>query len=275
MTEPAVLYSRDGHVGVLTLNRPDQRNAMTPELLGDFAVAVERAKADRGARAVVLVGTGSCFSAGADLHSSLKTGDPNGLPHERSFAMYAPFLELRNVGVPVIAALQGHAVGGGFGLSLMADIRIANERDKYGANFARLGLHSGMAISFMLPRLVGVSRASELLYTGRLVIGAEAERIGLVSEALPGEQVFPRAMELAGEIALSLPARRASDEADHEDAPGLGRGGRRAARGAAAERVAHHRGRRRGPGRHAREARPPVRGRLTRAPCPLGDRRAS
>ncbi|MBK7150492.1 MAG: enoyl-CoA hydratase/isomerase family protein [Sandaracinaceae bacterium] len=205
MTEPAVLYSRDGHVGVLTLNRPDQRNAMTPELLGDFAVAVERAKADRGARAVVLVGTGSCFSAGADLHSSLKTGDPNGLPHERSFAMYAPFLELRNVGVPVIAALQGHAVGGGFGLSLMADIRIANERDKYGANFARLGLHSGMAISFMLPRLVGVSRASELLYTGRLVIGAEAERIGLVSEALPGEQVFPRAMELAGEIALSSP----------------------------------------------------------------------
>lgn len=205
MTEAAVLYSRTGHIGVLTLNRPDQRNAMTPELLSDFAVAVAEAKADRGARAVVLVGRGSCFSAGADLHSSLKTGDPNALPHERSFAMYEPFLELRNVRVPVIAALQGHAVGGGFGLSLMADIRIANERDKYGANFARLGIHSGMAISFMLPRLIGVSRAAELLYTGRLVIGAEAERIGLVSEALPGEQVLPRAMALAEEIAISSP----------------------------------------------------------------------
>ncbi|MCA9575436.1 MAG: enoyl-CoA hydratase/isomerase family protein [Sandaracinaceae bacterium] len=205
MTEPAVTYGRDGYIGVLTLNRPDERNAMTPELLSGFAVAAAEARADRGARAVVLVGRGSCFSAGADLHSSLKAGDASALPHERSYAMYEPFLSLRHVRVPVIAALQGHAVGGGFGLSLMADIRIANERDKYGANFARLGIHSGMAISFMLPRLVGVSRASEMLYTGRLVTGREAERIGLVSEALPGEDVLPRAMALAGEIALSSP----------------------------------------------------------------------
>lgn len=200
----AVLYSRDAHVGVLTLNRPDARNAMSPELLGAFDVAVKQAIADDGARAVVLQGTGSCFSAGADLRSSLQTGAA-ALPFERSFAMYDPFLKLRDVPVPVICAMQGHAVGGGFGLSLMADIRICAENAKVGANFVRLGIHPGMAISYVLPRLIGVSRASEMLYTGKLVRGHQAAEMGLVSEALPADDVIPRAMALAEEIAEAAP----------------------------------------------------------------------
>ena len=127
------------------------------------------------------------------------------MPHERSYAMYTPFLKLLDVEVPVIAAMNGHAVGGGFGLSLLADIRIANEASKYGATFAKLGLHSGMAISYLLPRLIGVARAAELLFTGRLVSGRQAATMGLVSEALSEKDVLPHAIRLADEIAANAP----------------------------------------------------------------------
>lgn len=202
----AAYYARDGHIGVITLNRPDNRNSMTPDLLDAFARAVGRAARDRNARCVVIVGKGNCFSAGADFHSvTQRKGRGTTLPHQRSFAMYEPFLSVLDIAVPVVGALNGHAVGGGFGLSLMCDIRIANVDAKYGANFTKLGLSPGMAISYLLPRLVGLERASEMLYTGRLVKGAEAERIGLVSRAVAGDEVLPAAMELAAAIAASAP----------------------------------------------------------------------
>lgn len=205
MTEPAALYRSEARVGFVTLNRPDQRNSMTPELLDAFARAIEEARADREIRCLVVTGAGDCFSVGADLRVSLQRDGADRPPHLASFAMYEPFLKVLEVEVPVIAALNGHAVGGGFGLSLLTDIRFANQDSKYGANFAKLGLHSGLGISYLLPRIVGASRAAELLFTGRLVRGTEAARIGLVSEALPGGQVLPRAVEVAQEIAGAAP----------------------------------------------------------------------
>lgn len=199
----AVRYERHGLVGEIVLDRPDNRNSMTPELLGAFAEASASARADREARCVIVRGEGSCFSAGADFKATLQL--EGGLPHERSYAMYAPFLSLLDVEVPVIGALNGHAVGGGFGLALVCDIRIASRDARYGANFTRLGLHSGMAISYLLPRLVGSSRACEMLFTGRLVSGEEAERIGLVSRAVAADAVVPEARSLAEEIAASAP----------------------------------------------------------------------
>lgn len=200
----AVTYERRREVGVLRLERGENRNAMTPELLDAFAAASAAARADAGARCIVVTGSGSCFSAGADLKASLQRGG-DAAPHERSYAMYEPFLSLLDIEVPVVAALNGHAVGGGFGLALVCDVRIGNRDAKYGANFTRLGIAPGMAISYLLPRLVGVSRASELLYTGRLIKGDEAERIGLLSEAVAADQVLPRAMALAETIAESAP----------------------------------------------------------------------
>lgn len=191
-------------VGEIVLDRPDNRNSMTPELLAAFARAVEAARADAGLRCLVLRGEGRCFSAGADFKSNLQI-DAGGLPHEKSFAMYRPFLGVAGIEVPVIGALDGHAVGGGFGLALMCDVRFVQQGAKYGANFARLGLGSGMAISYVLPRLVGVSKAAELLFTGRLVLGEEAAAIGLASEALPKDDVLPRARELARTIAGNAP----------------------------------------------------------------------
>src|SRR5438045_610470 len=128
---------------------------MTPELLDAFARASAAARADAEIRALVVTGTGSCFSAGADLKTALQRGSDGLAPAERSYAMYEPFLSLLDVEVPIVGALNGHAIGGGFGLALVCDVRIAALEGKYGANFVTLGLAPGMAITHLLPRLVG------------------------------------------------------------------------------------------------------------------------
>jgi enoyl-CoA hydratase/carnithine racemase len=200
----AVRFHVDGLVGVITLDRPDNRNSMTPELLDAFAVASAAARADATVRAVVVTGTGSCFSSGADFKSSLQR-DLGAAPHERSYAMYEPFLSLLDLEVPVIAALNGHAVGGGFGLALVCDVRIGARDAKYGASFVRLGLAPGMGISYLLPRVIGLPRASELLLSGRLVDGGEAEALGIVNRAVAAGDVLSHAMALAREIADAAP----------------------------------------------------------------------
>lgn len=203
--DDAVRYRNEGGVGVITLNRPDNRNSMTEEILEGVAARVAEARADRDLRCLVLTGEGRSFSAGADFKSQIQRADPDRQPHERSFAMYAPFLSVLDVEVPVIGALNGHAIGGGFGLALVCDLRYAREDAKYGANFTRLGLHPGMAVSYLLPRLVGLPRAAEWLYTGRLFDGREGAASGLFNEALPGDEVLPRALEVARTIAANAP----------------------------------------------------------------------
>jgi enoyl-CoA hydratase/carnithine racemase len=204
MSDPAVRFSASGAIGVLTLNRPDNRNSMTPELLDAFAAASAEARAAE-LRCLVVTGTGACFSSGADFKSTLQRPGDHRAPNERSFAMYEPFLTLLDVAIPVIGALNGHTVGGGFGLALICDLRIGARDAKYGANFVKLGLAPGMAISYLLPRLIGVARASELLLTGRLVDGAEAERLGILNRAVDAGDVLGEAMALAQAIADNAP----------------------------------------------------------------------
>jgi len=201
----AVHYEARHDVGVITLDRPDRRNSMTPELLDAFSRASAAARADADIRALIVTGTGSCFSAGADFNAGLQRGGADLPPHQRSYAMYEPFLSLLDIEVPIIGALNGHAVGGGFGLALVCDLRLAALEAKYGANFVAVGLAPGMAISCLLPRLVGLARASELLLTGRLVDGAEAERLGIVNRAVPSVAVLGEAMTLARAIAANAP----------------------------------------------------------------------
>ena len=147
------------HVGTLWLNRTRERNHMTPELLADFSRAVGQARRDAGARAVLVAasepggaagGTAS-FCAGADLRGGLQAGAalPGASDAERSFAMYEPFLGLLDLQVPVVAAVNGHAVGGGFGMAMLADVRIVSKEARVGANFCRLGLAPGMAIRYV------------------------------------------------------------------------------------------------------------------------------
>ena len=207
MSDPAVLFELRGHVATITLNRPENRNSMTEDVLTGLEDAIARAAGESEVRAVVIAARGRSFCAGADFKQGAQRnpGDRPLLPNERSFAMYQPFLSVLDLEVPVIGALSGHAVGGGLGLALVCDIRVANEDAKYGANFTRLGLHPGMATTYLLPRIVGVPRAAELLLTGRLVNGREAERIGLANYALPADEVDARAQDLAAECAAAAP----------------------------------------------------------------------
>lgn len=204
MSDPAVRFSVDDAIGVLTLNRPDNRNSMTPELLDAFLAATAEARS-ANLRCLVVTGNGTCFSAGADFKSNTQRDADHRAPHERSYAMYEPFLSLLDVAVPVIGALNGHAVGGGFGLALVCDLRIGARDAKYGANFVKLGLAPGMAISYLLPRLIGLPRANELLLTGRLVDGSEAEQIGLLNRAVAAADVLGEALALARTIADNAP----------------------------------------------------------------------
>jgi enoyl-CoA hydratase/carnithine racemase len=204
MSDPAVQFSAADAIGVITLNRPDNRNSMTPELLDSFLAASSQARA-ADLRCLVVTGSGTCFSSGADFKATLQRDGDRRAPNERSYAMYEPFLSLLDIAVPVIGALNGHAVGGGFGLALICDLRIGARDAKYGANFVRLGLAPGMAISYLLPRLIGVARANELLLTGRLVDGGEAERLGILSRAVAAGDVLGEALALARTIADNAP----------------------------------------------------------------------
>ncbi len=202
----AVLYEVQGVVAEITLNRAENRNAMTPDLLAGLASAVERAQSDPELRCVIVTGRGKSFCAGADFKARREEGaGAFRAPHERAYETYAPFLSLLDLELPTVAAMQGHAIGGGLGLAIVCDLRVANAEARYGANFVRLGLSPGMANTYLLPRLMGVPNAVELLLTGRLVDGAEAVRRGLVHYAVPEADVLAKARALAAEIAAAAP----------------------------------------------------------------------
>ncbi len=200
---------RDHGIVVLTLNDPDRRNAMT-EAMGDaIAAAFETLSDDTDVRCVVLTGAPPAFSAGGDLDMLAELGrkardeDFDAAPFMGEF--YARFLAVRRSPVPVIAAVNGHAVGAGLCVALACDLRIVASEAKLGLNFAKLGLHPGMGGSWLLPRAVGVQRGAELLYTGRLASGDDYARWGAALDSLPSADVLPAALALADQIAASSP----------------------------------------------------------------------
>lgn len=206
MSDDAVLYEAVDGVATITLNRPDNRNSMTPEVLDSFGRAISRARGDSDLRAVVITGRGRSFCAGADFRAGGgDASNPPVLPNERALQMYAPFLSVLDIEVPTIAAMNGHAIGGGLGLALVCDLRVANREARYGANFARLGIHTGMAISYLLPRIVGVPCGAELLFSARVLDGTEAAEIGLAHCAVAPEEVGPEAGRRAKAIASCAP----------------------------------------------------------------------
>ncbi len=205
MKEKSILYDKKNTVGILQFNRPENRNSMDNETLADFESCIDEIKQDKNLRCLIITGSGTTFCGGADLTNSI-IGDGSVLSPDVLMDFYRPFLEVGMLKIPVIAAINGHAIGGGFGLALLSDIRIANNKAKLGANFARLGIHSGMAVSYILPRLVGVARANELLFTGKIITGQTAAQTGLVNDAVNEDRVMDISLNLAREIAKSAPA---------------------------------------------------------------------
>ena len=212
MSEPAVVLSvADDGVALVELNRPERNNAMGRELLAAFADAVARVRTDRRVRVVVISGRGKHFCAGADLQDGFaaiaaEAGGGAAALRGAIRSLYEPFLSVLDIEVPTLAAVRGAAIGGGLGLALACDLRIAAEDARFQANFVRLGIHPGMGVSWFLPHLVGPQRAAELLFTGRLVDGDEAARLGILLEAHATADVMPRALDLARTIAANAPA---------------------------------------------------------------------
>ena len=200
-------------VKILTFNDPERRNAMTRAMGEAFAARIAELREEPGLRAVILTGAGSAFSAGGDLamieeRAAEGAAAPGRARHgirDTMRAFYGLFLSVRELPCPSIAALGGHAIGAGLCVALGCDLRIASREARLGLNFTRLGLHPGMGATWTRPRLVGTAQAAELLYTSRLVDGAEAAALGLVNRAVAPEEVLPTARALAEEIAACAP----------------------------------------------------------------------
>lgn len=213
MPAPLIHVERDGPVATLTLQDPERRNAMSQAMGEAFAAQVAALAAEPGLRAVVLTGAGEAFSAGGDLgmieararQGAERPGVARREIRDGMRGFYGLFLALRDLPCPSLAAINGHAIGAGLCVALACDLRVASREAKLGLNFTRLGLHPGMGATWTLPRLVGSARAAELLYTGRLVTGAEAAELGMVNRAVARERVLPECLELAREVAAAAP----------------------------------------------------------------------
>ena len=199
------------HVRVLTLNRPDNLNAMTSELCEELHRGLRGVAGDRSCRVAILTGAGRGFCAGLDLHGYGRAPDNEGDDEARNRLanqqhMSTLILQLRSVPQPVIAAVNGPAAGFGLALSLGCDIRLAAREAVFRAAFVNIGVSNcDMGTSWLLPRLIGASRSHELMLTGRRVDAEEALRIGLVSDVVAGEELLDRALEAAGQIASLAP----------------------------------------------------------------------
>lgn len=224
MSEPVRVTVSDSAVATLSFARPDQRNALDEGTAIAFAEAVQRLKADASIRAVIVAGEGVAFCAGGDLGMLRDlTTTPGPVARERMRRFYGSFLGLAGLDVPVIAAIHGSAVGAGMALTLACDVRVVAADAKVGFNFSRLGIPPGMGTSFLLPRVVGTARATELLLSGRLLPGTEAAAIGLCHEVHPSaHDVRVRARNLADDLASAAPfSVRLTKEALRRDLAGL------------------------------------------------------
>jgi len=195
----------------LTLNRPEKLNAMNVELITELHDALAAVAADDSCRAVLLTGAGRGFCSGLDLggYGTVPGSEGQGqvvggFSTQQHIASLIP--RLRALPVPVIAAVNGAAAGGGMALALGSDIRIAGASARFNVAFVRIGLSGcDIGVSWLLPRLIGASRAWELMLTGRIIESAEADAIGLVARVVPDDQLLDAALETASLIAANSP----------------------------------------------------------------------
>lgn len=192
---------------LVTLNRPHRLNALTFPMFDEIADLCRRLEGDLSVRAVILTGAGRGFCAGLDLDAVAEILEMSSFEFLRGQERWAQAsLALHRLTTPIIAAVNGPAAGAGFSLAMTCDVRLASPTAKFNAAFVRIGLTGGdLGSSWLLPRLVGVGRASEILLSGRFVLADEAERIGLVNRVVDAEQLLPSAVELARSIAGNSP----------------------------------------------------------------------
>jgi len=192
---------------VMTLNRPDRLNSMTTQMFAELDDLARDLRDRTELRVLIMTGAGRAFCAGFDLDDADELADlsPMGMLSRQDKAARS-LAALRALPMPVIAAVNGAAAGGGFALALAADIRLASPAARFNAAFVRIGLSAGdLGTSWHLPRLIGPGRAAEIAFTGRFVEAEEAERIGLVNRIVPAETLLDETLAMAAEIATNSP----------------------------------------------------------------------
>lgn len=205
-----LLFDREGAIATVILNRPEKRNALSPGMREGLTLALKEIAEDDTLRVLILTGAGEGFCAGVDIgalasrqivSSVMELGRRRG--RESSGFELAPLF--RNLDKMVIAAVNGAAVGGGFCLAMVCDLRIASEKARFSTGYARLGLATEWGMSYWLPRLIGASQALELMALGDFIEAREAERLGLVSRVVPAEELMKAARTLAMRLAQGPP----------------------------------------------------------------------
>jgi enoyl-CoA hydratase/carnithine racemase len=208
MSQP-LLYEQDGGVVTLTMNRPEMRNALSGgDMIDAFVEAAQRINADRSVRAVILTGAGTAFSSGGNVKTmrdkyAHASGDLANTRYSYRDGIQRLPLALAGIEVPLIAAINGPAIGAGNDLACMCDIRIASETAVFAESFVKLGIVPGDGGAWLLPRVVGMSRACEMAFTGASIDAATALAYGLVSRVVPAEALLDTARALAVQIAAN------------------------------------------------------------------------
>ncbi len=203
-----IRYDKSEGIATITLNRPERMNAFTPKMLGEWLTALQDAHLDAETRVIILTAEGRGFCTGMDVQAQAQ--GKGLLPQSRSPAEGRNYLRdtvqriprlVAQLDKPYIAAVNGAAVGAGMDMASMCDVRIAADSARFGMTYVRMGLIPGDGGCYYLPRIVGVARALDLLWTGRLIDAQEALRIGYVSEVVPAEELMPHTREYALKLA--------------------------------------------------------------------------
>jgi enoyl-CoA hydratase/carnithine racemase len=206
MSEPHILYRIEGQVAIITINRPEAKNAFSPEMITLWRQFLEEARADNNVRVIIVTGKGDTFCSGGDIQDmaegKLRSWDMKKFLWE---GVHRIILTLEDLDKPIIAAINGAAMGAGLDMAIMCDLRVCSDTAKLAESYIMMGLIPGDGGAYFLPRLVGIAKAMELLFTGDVLSAQKALEIGLVNCVVPHDQLIKETMILAEKIAKKPP----------------------------------------------------------------------
>ena len=201
-----ILFEKEGAIGWLTLNNPEHLNALTDEMGRAIERLIPKINKDKSIRVVIVTGSGRAFSAGGNLDIiRARSKKKPAVNQKEMIAFYRRFLSISKIEAPVIAMINGHAIGAAFCMTLACDIRIASTEAKMGVNFVKIGLSPGMGGTFLLPQILGIPQASELLLTGKTLSADEARARGIIHHLYTPDTLREGTLHLAHEIAANAP----------------------------------------------------------------------
>lgn len=203
MENDMILIDTENSICTITLNNPSALNALNSEMIDNLSSLIDKIEHDSSIKVVIITGAGRSFVAGADIQAMAVMNSEQG--REFGIKGTSVFSKFENLSKPVIAAVNGYALGGGCELALACDIRVASEKAKFGQPEVTLGITPGFAGTVRLPSIVGIAKAKELIFTGKIIDATEALNIGLVNMVVPAESLMEKAREMAITIALNSP----------------------------------------------------------------------